>query len=128
MTALKYDLIVKQGATYRRWFPVLGDNDQPLSSLVGWSAVGQVRASYAPGAPLLHTLDLTFDGSYLVLVIPDAVSSAWAWRLARYDVELTAPDGDVTDFLEGSVVVRPEITRSTAPSLDSFPAVFAPTF
>jgi hypothetical protein len=51
------------------------------------------------------------SGQNLVVRIPHAASSAWDWRLAKYDVEYTAPDGTRDDFLEGSVVVRPEITR-----------------
>lgn len=113
MPALRYDLLVDQGADYRRGFPVLDTaTGQPVTSLAGWSAAGQVRVSHQPGAELLHTLDLTLTGVTLVLLIPAATSSAWPWRLARYDVELTAPDGTTSRFLEGAVVVRPEITRT----------------
>jgi hypothetical protein len=109
VSALKYDLIVKQGADYVKTFPVLGLAED--DTLDGWTFAGQVRASYAPSAPLLHTLDLSVSGQNLVVRIPHAASSAWTWRLARYDVEYTAPDGSRDDFLEGAVVVRPAITR-----------------
>lgn len=112
--ALRYPLIVKQGATYRRRIPVVDTaDDQPADSTAGYTAVGQIRRSTTPGAALLHTLDLTFDGTDLVLTIPAATSAGWSWRLARYDVEVTTPDGTVVDFLEGPVVVRPEITRTS---------------
>jgi hypothetical protein len=109
MPALKYDLIVKQGADYVKTFPVLGLAEG--DTLDGWTFAGQIRTGYAPGAALLHTLDLSVSGTNVVLRIPHATSTAWTWRLARYDVEVTDPNGLRDDFLEGSVVVRPEITR-----------------
>jgi hypothetical protein len=61
---------------------------------------------------VLHTLALTLSGTAVTLRIPAATSAAWTFSLGRYDVELTAPDGTVTRLVEGSVVVRPEITRT----------------
>lgn len=108
MPALRYDLIVDQGTDYERSIPILGLDDG--ADLVGWTTSGQIRNSYA-SVSVLHTLDLTLVGTSVVLRIPAAVSSAWGWRLARYDLEVEAPDGKVTRLVEGSVVVRPEITR-----------------
>lgn len=110
MTALKYDLIVDQGADYERSIPVLGEDGQSVETLAGWSVAGQIRASYL-STMVLHQLDVTVSGTDVLLSIPAAVSSAWAFRLARHDIELTAPDGAVTRLIEGSVLVRPEITR-----------------
>lgn len=110
MTALRYDLIVDQGADYERTIPVLDQAGQPVT-LAGWTAAGQVRDSYA-AATVLHTLALTLSGSSVVLRIPAATSTAWPWRFGRYDLELTAPDGAVTRFLEGAVVVRAQITHA----------------
>jgi hypothetical protein len=109
VTALKYDLIVKQGRDHVETFPVLGLAEG--DTLDGWTFAGQIRASYAPSAPLLHTLDLSVSGQNLIVRIPHAASSAWDWRLARYDVEYIAPDGFRDDFLEGAVVVRSTVTR-----------------
>jgi hypothetical protein len=108
--ALKYDLIVEQGADYQVTFPVLGLDAG--GTLAGWTATGQIRAGYT-SSTVLHTLALTLTGTNVVLRVPAATSSAWAFSLGRYDVELTAPDGAVTRLVEGSVVVRPEITRPT---------------
>lgn len=111
MTALDYPLKVKQGADYDRKIPILGGS----GATVGYSVVGQIRADRTPTAPLLATLDVTvdvIDGVLsVVLTIPAAQSAAWSWRAAFYDVELTTPDGKVVDFLEGLVVVRPQISR-----------------
>jgi hypothetical protein len=40
-----------------------------------------------------------------------ADSSAWTWRSAHYDLEVTSPDGDVIRMLEGRIRVSPEVTR-----------------
>jgi hypothetical protein len=110
MPALKYDLIVDQGADYAVTFPVLDGAGQPVD-VTGWSASGQIRAGYA-SATVLHTLAPTLGSGGLALRIPAATSAAWAFRLGRYDIELVAPDATVTRLVEGSVVVRPEITRT----------------
>lgn len=110
MAALRYDLIVDQGADYRRDFPVLDDTDQPVS-VTGWSVAGQIRAG-AGSAAVLEQLDVTAAHGHAEVRIPAATSAAWSWRLARFDIELTDLDGAVTRFVEGFVVVRPETTRS----------------
>lgn len=110
MAALNYDLFVEQGADYKRSIPALADSDGQPTSVVGWAVTGQIRDGYEPAATLLHTLDVTVSGTNVVLWIPGSVSAAWAWRLARYDIKLTAPDNTVTRFIEGFVVVRAQVT------------------
>lgn len=109
--ALRYDLLINQGETYRRAIPVTDTGTgQPLD-VTGWTAMGQIRASYGSDT-VLHTLTLTPDGTDLILEIPGDVSAAWTWRLGRYDIKLTAPNTTVTRLLEGSVVVYAQTTRS----------------
>lgn len=108
MAARRHDLIVKTGRDYEDTVPVVGLADG--ATLTGWTATGQIRNGYGPAAPLLHTLTLIPSGTNIVLQIPAAASVAWTWRLAKYDVKLTAPDGTEDDFLEGSVVVFPAVT------------------
>ena len=109
MPALRYDLVVDQGSDYARAIPVRDDDDQPVS-VAGWSVSGQIRAGHsAPDA--LVELDLAIAGTSILLRISAAASTDWTWRLGRYDIELTDPDGAVTRFAEGAVVVRPQITH-----------------
>lgn len=106
--ALRYDLIVNQGEDYERAIPVLDGNGSP-ANVDGWGVEGQIREGYQSGV-VLADLDVTASGTDVILRISASTSAAWAWRLARYDVELTAPNTTVTRFLQGSVVVNPEIT------------------
>jgi hypothetical protein len=108
LAALRFDLIIDQGTDYNLSIPVLGLADG--GTLAGWTATGQIRASYA-SPTVLHTLDLTVSGTDVVLHIPAATSSAWTWRRGRFDIEVIDPSGAVTRLVEGAVVIRPEITR-----------------
>lgn len=111
---LRYDLRVNQGETFRLSVPVLDDNGAPIS-LSGMAARGQIRRSTASTDVLYEWSvaagNLTFDTNHVVLTIPAATSSAWLWRNAAWDLELTDLNGDVTRLTEGVVLVQPEITR-----------------
>jgi hypothetical protein len=109
LPAIRYDLLVEQGCDYTLTVPVLDDAGQP-QTLAGWTVRGQIRAGYS-SPTVLHTLALTLSGTAVTLRVPATASAAWTFSLGRYDVELEAPDGTVTRLVEGSVVVRPEITR-----------------
>lgn len=109
--ALQFDIVIDQGSDYEVTFPVLdGAGDPQL--LTGWSARSQVR-QFVTDVETLHefTDELTLVGSDVQLSVPAAVSTAWTWTSAVYDVELVAPDDEVTRLVEGRVIVRPEVTR-----------------
>jgi hypothetical protein len=109
MPALTYPLVVEQGADYALSIPVLNASAQPVT-VDGWTAAGQIRATPYSDA-VVHDLDLTPSGSTVVLRIPAAASATWTWQVARYDVELTSPGGDISRLVEGPVVLRPNVTR-----------------
>lgn len=103
-------MVIDQGSDYRLTIPVLDSGNSP-SSVVGWTAQGQIRSS-ASDAAVLHELALEVETTSVELQVSAEASSAWTFRTARYDVEITSPDGVTTSrLLEGLVVVRPEITR-----------------
>lgn len=111
MAALEFDLEIEQGSDYEKSFPVIDTlTNQTVEDLSGWSVKGQIRSGHLASA-LLHELDVTFVGLNARLLIPASVSSAWIWQKARYDVEVTDPDGKVTRFLKGLVIVDYEQTR-----------------
>lgn len=108
MAAMSFDLVIDQGSDYGVVIPVVNGLGQAID-VTSWTAAGQVRADYS--SRVLHTLTLTLAGSGVTVRVPAAVSSGWGWTRARYDIEVTAPDGAVTRLVEGDVVVRPEVTR-----------------
>lgn len=108
MAALVYPMVIDQGADYVLSVPVLNaDND--LVTVDGWTAAGQIRAGYG-GQALLHEFDLVVADQEVLVQVSAADSSAWKFRFAHYDIELTAPSGSVTRLVEGPVIVRPETT------------------
>jgi hypothetical protein len=59
--ALRYDLLVEQGADYERLFPVFDGNGAP-ANVDGWTVTGQIRGSYGD-TTVLHTLTLVPTGT-----------------------------------------------------------------
>jgi hypothetical protein len=105
---VKSNLTIEQGATFSRgWLVRL--NGSPIDDT--WSARGQIRNRI--GGSLLHDLapSVNADGS-VVFAIEDTVSSAWDWRKGVYDIEtVNADESIVLRVAEGSVTIKPEVTR-----------------
>lgn len=112
------DLVIKQGTDPDIRIPNVRDASGVLiTTWTGFSVRGQVRER--PESPtVLHEWtsqggapNATFDGSDVVLSLPAAVSTAFTWTRARYDVELTDSDGKVARIAEGHITVSREITH-----------------
>jgi hypothetical protein len=112
------NLVIKQGTDPDIRIPNVRDADGDLiTTWTGFSVKGQVRER--PESPtVLHewtsqggTPNVSFEGSDVVLALPHATSTAFAWRHARYDVELTDPSGLVARIAEGHITVDREVTR-----------------
>lgn len=120
------NLVIRQGITWRVAFPIVGDFDH-----TGWTVRSQVRrdvnvpevlyewssAAGNAGFEMVPAEQLTAAGHptttpklCVVLRVPPTVSSSWAWRAGKYDIEAT--DGnDVLLVAEGRIEVIPEVTR-----------------
>lgn len=112
------NLVIKQGTDPDIRIPNVRDADAvPITTWTGFSVRGQIRER--PESPtVLHEWTSTggspnasFDGSDVVLSLPHGTSTAWAWAHARFDVELTDPQGRVARIAEGHVIVEREVTR-----------------
>jgi hypothetical protein len=99
---LRFDLRINQGETFQVAVPVFLPNGDE-ADLSGSTARGQIR-SHAAAPTALY-------GNEVVLSVPAADSSAWAWRTGAYDVEITDTAGNITRLVEGYVVVHPDVTR-----------------
>lgn len=112
------DLVIVQGTDPDIRIKNVADSTGTLiTNWVGFTARGQIRER-ADSATVLHewistggSPNITFVGSDVKLLLPKAVSSAWTWDHARYDVELTSPTGDTARIAEGHVIVKRETTR-----------------
>jgi hypothetical protein len=115
----RYDLKIRQGATFRRRITWRDGNDDPVD-LTDWTAVLKARRAAADSTPFLD-LDET-DGITLgdvagtIEIELDAeTTSALTWRRAVYDLKLTDPDGKATLLLEGVVIVIPQVSHDDPP-------------
>lgn len=112
------NLVIKQGTDPDIRIPNVRDADGVLiTTWANFSVLGQVRDRVA-STTVLHewtssgvSANVTFDGSDVVLSLPHPTSTAWPWTHARYDVELTDPQGRVARIAEGHIIVDREVTR-----------------
>lgn len=116
MPAMSLNLAVEQGATWSHGFiPMM--NDAPLLDDT-WTARAQAR-------PTIASPEVLFEWSTVIgnIAIDDATgaltmtidadeSSAWTWKKAVWDLEVTSPDGQITyRVVQGRIQVSPEVTR-----------------
>lgn len=107
-------LVIHQGATWEKRWRITDPTAGTPRDLTGWTARGHIRADHASTATLYEwtgsAISCSADGYVTVTVVP-AVSSAWTWRDAVYDVELVDPAGQVVRIAQGAVRVSAEVTR-----------------
>ena len=111
----KVTLEIAQGATFQFDF-YFTDKDGAIVDLTGYTGRCQFRESIEAADVLYDSTtsgDITITGAAgkVTLLIPVAVTTAWTWRSAVYDLELVASDGKVTRLVKGRVKVDPEVTR-----------------
>jgi len=106
------DLTIYQGATFLQSFRwLIGTTGKDLT---GWTGRMQIRSK--PGDPvaivsLTTGAGITLDASGNIVVrIEATTSTAITARGGQYDLELVAPSGDVTRFVQGKVTFSPEVT------------------
>lgn len=111
MAAAKHDFVVDQGTTWARVVEYQ-NADGSVAPLVGYTARMQIRARASSTDPLL-TLVPAVNGAAgsVTITISEAQTSALPPGRSVYDLEIVAPNGDVTRLLEGSVLVTDEVTR-----------------
>lgn len=116
MPAATYNIICEQGATLDRTL-TLKDSTGSLANLTGFTAKMQVRTAAAVSGV---ALELSSDNNRIVLggalgtvklKVSAAVTAALTPNDYVYDLELTAPNGDVTRLVEGKFKVKAEVTR-----------------
>ena len=112
MPAVNYDLLIEQGTTWSVTVTLKKTNQSPFD-LTGYTGRCQIRKTYTSTNILASptvTIPSGTDGK-VVLSLTEAQTSSLPDTYAVYDVELVAPNGDVTRILQGKVKVSLEVTR-----------------
>lgn len=125
MTAGTYHIAVDQGATFRKTI-TWKDGAGSAVNLTGYTARMQVRQSFASSSTIISATTangkIALGGSLGTISILLSATETAAIPVASpndfsdafvgvYDLELVAPNGDVTRLLQGSFIVNPEVTR-----------------
>lgn len=117
MTAGTYNLIIEQGATFRREMVWKDADDNPID-LTGYSAKMQIRKKAGAADPAIATLSTDDDSIELggvagtiILNMSNTVTEAITAAEGVYDLELTSGAGFVTRLLEGAVTFSKEVTK-----------------
>jgi len=116
MSATNLTLAIEQGTTYRRlitWKAI----DGSLHDLTGYHARLEIR-SWTWLTVLLDLNDsagLTLGGALgtIAVAMTATQTAGLGAGSARYDLIVTAPNGDVTRLLEGAVNIDPAVTVSS---------------
>ena len=117
MPAGKHDIIIEQGATFRRVITWKAANGSPIN-LTGYSAKMQVRERVRDTDVVLECSTangrITLGGvlGTITIVAQDEVTDLLAeMPKAVYDLELTSAGGEVTRLLRGSAEIIAGVTR-----------------
>ena len=115
------DLIIYQGATFRRKWSITKASDGSPYSMISWTARMQIRAKKKDDDFLLEltttetdegviTLENTVDESTITIYISPETTAALTSG-GVYDLELVDTGGDVVRIMEGKVTLSLEVTR-----------------
>lgn len=116
MAAAYYDILIEQGATFRKTFVWKDSNETPVD-ITGYTARMQIRrkissttaehsATTENGGITLGQTAGTVD-----VTITASDTSAFEFTKGTYDLELVDPQGVVTRLVMGGVEVSKEVTR-----------------
>jgi hypothetical protein len=117
MAATKSNIVIEQGVTWvKAWQPQLNGANLIPTPPTNWSVKAQVRGNVADAATLYEWSTVignaAISAGVVSLTVTPAISSAWTWRKAVYDVEVS---NSVTlesyRIVEGTVTISPEVTR-----------------
>lgn len=111
------DHVIRQGVTCSIRIPNIRDANGTLINPAGCSVRGQIR-SRAESPTVLHewtsvgpSANAVITTGQVDLLLTPAVTSAWTWTSAAFDVELTDGDNQIDRIDSGHIVVSREVTR-----------------
>ena len=115
MTAVNYNIICEQGATFKRNILYKSDNNLPIN-LTGYTARMQVRNDYSSPT---FIIELTTENGRIALggvngtidlTIPANLTTLFIAGVYIYDLELIN-NSDVYRLIQGTFTVNAEVTK-----------------
>lgn len=115
MAAGKYNLRIEQGATLDKLFTTVLPNGNP-ANYTGYTARMQIRKDWRDSTVALElsTANGRIELGGTLGTVRLIVAAADTMALTRggvYDIELVSSGGVVTRFLQGKVILDPNVTR-----------------
>lgn len=106
----EFDIVIKQGATYRRVFKLREEDQTTVIPLTGYTGRAQVREK--PGSDnLLLTFTVTINEPLGEVTIYAAdEDTALMEESGFYDVELVSAGGEVEELIYGRARLRKQVT------------------
>ncbi|MCU4601851.1 hypothetical protein [Acinetobacter ursingii] len=116
MPAAKLNLKIEQGATFRQTFDWT-TNGVPVN-LTGFETRMQLRQPI-DSPTIIHELTTSNGGIHFTdplngkfeLFISNIDTAAFNFSTCVYDLEMVAPNTDVTRLIEGTITLSKEVTR-----------------
>lgn len=116
MAAAYFDILIEQGATFRKTFVWKDSNETPID-ITGYTARMQLRrkksSTTAEHSATTENGGITLGGALgtVDVLIPATTTADFSWTTGVYDLELDDGTGVITRLVEGGVEVSKEVTR-----------------
>ena len=106
------NLLIEQGASFSSTVTLYNEDDT-VFDLTGYTAASQIRKSYSSSSSTAFTtaIDSTTSTGKITLSLTSTQTAALEEGRYVYDVEITASDSTITRPIQGTVTVRPNVTR-----------------
>lgn len=114
MSAGIYNILIEQGATFRKTIAYKDSTGAPIDLTAVSSIVGQVRPTAADPTEVPFTLSVEVPATAGLILwqMAASVTSVLAAPFKQvYDIDINWNNGDVTRLLQGAVTISPEVTR-----------------
>lgn len=101
----RHNFKVWRGTTFRRILEVWNDEAETSPyDFSGYTGTMTIREKLA--GSVVGTVGVNFSGNQIELVASAATTGTWAWKQGVYELQITAPDGDVDVLLFGTVTIQ----------------------
>jgi hypothetical protein len=105
------DIYIDQGSDFTATFPPVTDNGGNVVDLTGYTAVCQIRRSYATVFAVQMNIDNTeFSDGIITISLPNSETGGLTPTRYVYDVNITDTHGIVTKVFEGLATVNPGVS------------------